>query len=373
MTKLNVLPRKPQRFHYMDNLRAILMLSGVLMHSMLFLTPFKDFHEWPIHNPITRPIYFDFVLLIHIWYMPLFYLIGGYFARLIFNRYGTVQFIGKRLFRIGLPFLICFLLLSLYHTGDLVSYLYEGKKLSLQNYYDLYGFIGPLWFIYFLLYFYFMALLLQWLSHFIFKGKLQLHAAAFWVLFALFGFGLFYFTNNISLDPPLTLSIKPQALFFYFSFFLFGWILKARTSDLKFFSDYGWAFLLTALFLTFPCYLWIYYHPAYYQLYPALKIMMMFLNPVSSWLLTLGLLGCFYRFVTINSKFLRYLADASYTFYLIQVPIVLLVQAFFIFHNLPMFLKLIYVYVISLGIMTIFYTLLVRKTLLGVLLNGERK
>lgn len=349
------------------------MLSVLLVHSMLFLAPFALYHSWPIRNHVTSPLYYYAVLLIHIWNMPLFYLIGGFFSRQMFEKYGGWKFFYKRLFRIGLPFLIGYLLLSFYHVGSFIAYIKGGLSLSWQHVYDIFSFIGPLWFLYCLLLFYVMVLCGQYIYSFIFKRTLNLPPLFLVLLFIISGFGIFFLGKILFLYPPLHLTIEACPLLFYFSFFLFGWILYTRPKDLTFYGNYGWIFLLLALGLCFPVFAWLSHNKHMLGLYSNLDYWVMLLNPINAWLLTLGLLGVFYQWLSRYSRNLRFLADASYWFYLIQVPIVLVIQAYFTFHNLPMFLKLIYVYIIALAIMTLTYLIFVRKTYLGVILNGERK
>ena len=349
------------------------MLSGVLLHTMLFLSPPALYLYWPIRNQNTSLLYYYAILLIHVWYMPLFYLIAGFFAKLMFEKYGGRTFFFKRLYRIGLPFLIGYSLLSFYHIGSFIAYVKGGLSMTWQHAYDIFSFIGPLWFIYYLLIFYMMALCCQFGYTSVFKRSLNLPVLFLIFLFVIGGFSIFFLGNIIFLSPPLLLAIEIKPLFFYFSFFLFGWILYSRPKDFYFYESRGWIFLLLALGLGYPAFAWVSHNTHLLALHPELRYFIMLLNPLNSWLLSLGLLGVFYRWCSVHNKIMSFLAEASYCFYLIQVPIILPLQAYFIFHNLPMFLKMIYVYIISLGIMTVFYLLFVRKTWLGMILNGERK
>lgn len=359
----------------MDNLRACLVLSGILFHSLLFLTPFTLLHDWEVRNPITKPIYYFISLLIFSNYMPLFYILSGYFSKLIFDNYGTWVFIKHRFYRIGLPFFICFALLSLYNTGSFFAHYYVRPPISP---YIFFTFIGPLWFIYYLLYYYLIILFLQYISVKFFKNTdFSLKISSF--LLACIGFLSLLWNNSIFILPSLYLSISKSGFIIYFTFFLFGWILatsksinnpvnKDRVSNLK---NWYWLLLLLGLGIIFPLFAWLSTSNLTAKTTP-LKIIAMLISIINSWFLSLGLLGMFYRFFDVYSKTLRYFAAASYWFYLIQVPIISILQLYFISFTMPLVFKLLNVYIFSIVIMAITYTLCVRKTFIGVLLNGQR-
>src|SRR5688500_985371 len=103
---------KGPRLHALDNLRALAMLLGVVLHAVIpFVTePAAD--VWPARN-VEKGQGFDLIAgLIHCWRMQLFFLLAGFFGRLVHERYGAGGFVKQRPVRIGLPFAVGMLTLA---------------------------------------------------------------------------------------------------------------------------------------------------------------------------------------------------------------------------------------------------------------------
>lgn len=361
------------REYYMDNLRATLVLSGILLHSTIFLIPFSLFQQWPIRNPITGKVFYFLMLFIHVWYMPLFYFLAGYFSYRIFSKRTYWGFIKHRLFRIALPFFISFFLLSLYNTGSFIAHYKGGMQLNWSNVYAYFSFIGPLWFLYYLLFFYAITLICHVVYKKIFKEFVCNYPWLIILLFFIFDFLILLLHPNPLMTPPFNLSIDLATFCVYLNFFLFGWIYSTDKNNVEILSRIGWLMLLIGFLIVFPSFIWFSQKQRLLQSDLALKYLMMFSYLLSAWVITLGMLGVYYRWMTGYSQILRYVADASYWLYLIQVPIVLILQTYFTFFYLPLIFKLLYVYLISVIIMGLSYALFVRKTFIGIMLNGERK
>ena len=95
-----------QRFDAMDSARATAMLLGVFFHSLLFggmvggrppagFGPPGQFDG----STFTQD-------LLHSFRMPLFFLISGFFCRMMLRKYGIWTYLIRRWWRIGLPLLI---------------------------------------------------------------------------------------------------------------------------------------------------------------------------------------------------------------------------------------------------------------------------
>ena len=95
---------EPNRYHALDRARALAMLLGVVYYTLLFrmftgggppgammgqLTASKLLGDW-----------------LHSFRMPLFFLIAGFFGRMMLAKYGTAGFLRRRWRRIGLPLMI---------------------------------------------------------------------------------------------------------------------------------------------------------------------------------------------------------------------------------------------------------------------------
>src|SRR5436190_2071248 len=97
-----------ERFHSHDALRASALLLGIALHAtMSFLPGFREL-SWPISDVETSTSMGVFFFVVHIFRMATFFLVAGFFARLLFHRLGPGGFIRNRLRRIALPLLAFF-------------------------------------------------------------------------------------------------------------------------------------------------------------------------------------------------------------------------------------------------------------------------
>ena len=83
------------RIHYLDNLRAVAMLLGVYLHAALaYAQPAQS--VW-LATDTTASVAIDAsIWFIHLFRMGLFFLLSGYFAKLVIERKGIRHFIGSR-------------------------------------------------------------------------------------------------------------------------------------------------------------------------------------------------------------------------------------------------------------------------------------
>jgi len=101
-----------QRFHSLDAIRAWALLAGIVLHAtMAHLPGFAELH-WPIADASTSDTLAFTFFVIHIFRMSLFFIIAGFFARLLHQRHGTWGLIRNRLRRIGLPLLASMVLVA---------------------------------------------------------------------------------------------------------------------------------------------------------------------------------------------------------------------------------------------------------------------
>ena len=93
------------RLHYFDHLRALAMLAGVLFHAGLAYSPLMQ----PLFPTADRStsVWVDGPLwLLHLFRMPLFFAVSGFFAALLLARSGGTALARQRLRRIALPFFV---------------------------------------------------------------------------------------------------------------------------------------------------------------------------------------------------------------------------------------------------------------------------
>jgi len=91
-----------------------------------------------------------------------------------------------------------------------------------------------------------------------------------------------------------------------------------------------------------------------------------------SWLVIFGMIGFFRQFFSGENKTIRYISDSSYWLYLAHLPLIQVLQIWVSDWDYPSYLKLIFVCVVTSGVLLLMYEYLVRYTWVGTMLNGKR-
>ena len=103
---------RTERLHALDSLRAIMMLLGVVLHSVITYIGGEPYVAWRIRDPNNFNTNLEWVnAFIHVFRMPIFMLVAGFFAALLFYERGTRQMFKNRMSRITYPFLVFLLIL----------------------------------------------------------------------------------------------------------------------------------------------------------------------------------------------------------------------------------------------------------------------
>jgi peptidoglycan/LPS O-acetylase OafA/YrhL len=94
---------------------------------------------------------------------------------------------------------------------------------------------------------------------------------------------------------------------------------------------------------------------------------------LGAWSWALALVGMAQRFLDQESAVRRYLADASYWIYLVHLPIVVVLQRAVAESPWAWPFKFLLILAVAFAVMLATYTLLVRRTFIGAVLNGHKK
>ena len=87
------------RLHYLDALRGVLMVLGVVLHSA---RPY-DSNPWQVKD-VVRLEWLDVVVsAIHLFRMPAFFMVAGYFAMFLLARQAMLPFLRERMRRVLVP------------------------------------------------------------------------------------------------------------------------------------------------------------------------------------------------------------------------------------------------------------------------------
>lgn len=379
------------RIHYLDNLRALAMILGVVLHAGLaYAEPAQE--VWLATDSQSSVVIDVSIWFIHLFRMGLFYLLSGYFAALLVKRKSVKKFLVNRGIRIALPMILFFPFLA----GAMMLVIIAALSMEYEKR-GLMGLIartieaGPsaggdstdqgtlgwmhLWFLYYLLIFSLLAALCtRWPSirfDWLFKRRwlmmlapLVLAPSVAWV----------------GVPLPAAESFVPVLwpLGFYGLFYWAGWQLFGRESSLDKLRPYVWLILLGSLLLYVPYYLYL---PelsidvaiARKTTLPAAPLFIeSILTAYLSVSLTIVSLLLGQRFLSSYSGWMRFVADASYWVYLVHLPIVLLLQTLLVPLEVNVWLKFAFTTSSTLVACMATYVVFVRYTPIGWMLNGKR-
>jgi fucose 4-O-acetylase-like acetyltransferase len=91
------------RYHALDALRAAMMFLGIYLHAVVAYSPNGG---WPFKPPQLTTTLDLSMIVIHIFRMPMFYVMAGFFAALLPQRYGSRRAIANRFWRTAVPFVV---------------------------------------------------------------------------------------------------------------------------------------------------------------------------------------------------------------------------------------------------------------------------
>ena len=136
------------RYHGLDALRALAMGLGIVLHAGLPSVPNMPAEIWPTDDNSSSPIAWIFHF-IHIWRMPLFFVLAGFFANLIVSQNTWKSWYQNRFLRIFLVAIIFIPVMSL-----TIPWIFAyGKSGEILFFYSNAGQPHHLWFLWHLMIF----------------------------------------------------------------------------------------------------------------------------------------------------------------------------------------------------------------------------
>lgn len=380
---MNTQPHKTERLHALDSLRAIMMMLGVVLHSSNTYVVADYGASWPLKDPNTTGLVMDWISsFIHAFRMPIFFVIAGFFASLLFYERSYLKMFKNRINRILLPFLVFLIILwPLVNIGFSYSNLvFSGSvsplKETLQNFSSLSAFIPErtmhLWFLYYLVMFsitsFVLGLLFRKLPKVSYKinsvfGFLIQNPILKLLVYALITFILLLIMDRTWVATSLSFIPDFNTYIFYAFFYFFGWILFKSKAYLKTFLTYDWGFLISGIVV-----FTIYFILDTENWSPEL---IMGIKAVTVWLLIYGFTGIFMRYGSHHSVIMRYVSDSSYWVYLLHLPLTALLPSFVVDLPIPAFIKFLIVSSLTAMVCFVTYHYFVRSSLIGRFLNGR--
>lgn len=375
MTRPMPAPPRLRRLHDLDAMRSILMMLGVVLHAA---NPYRPGGNWLVHDTTTSASLAWTVDVIHLFRMPAFFVVAGFFAMHSLVRRDTTTFLTERLVRLMVPFVAALVTLNLFQTwwllpsprtaasfwSDVVTLWWNGRL------------IGHLWFLFNLsIYCVVAAICAVPLRRFAaspWPGDRSPQSTARSVVAVAIGLGLLVsimdFLGPAWLHHYILGLFEPVELLEYSVFFVAGLMLYGRTELLSTFAKPGAIDLLAGLGAV-----------------GALAIAGTYDNRVAStvtivahwtlvWTTVRLCFAAFRRWASHPSPTFVYLSDASYSVYLFHHLIVVMVAQRLVGGPGSAWMKFgVVVTVATVVTLAIHHFLILRSPTLRLLFNGTRK
>ena len=369
------------------------MILGIVLHATL---PYIAGMEilWPAdrESSTTLRLVFEFI---HIWRMPLFFLLAGFFANLLINKKSWPSWWFNRLMRLGVPIMIFFPLLGL-----TIPWIFEyGRTGEFRFFYSNAGQPFHLWFLWHLLVFTLFTILFRpifmlyrliaailtklglgslvnGLNHFrripagiIFRPRIPL------------GFIFLCYVVSIPTGGELILNPMLGALYFILGYSLYGnaqLLSYIKTSWIIYLVFALIFFIMYWLIMTFESkkiiqdfYLKNFQLPdvSYSDILYLIKVLF---KSICGVLFSYALIGLAESKMKHHRNWSRFIADGSYWMYLVHLPLVTLMTFMMFNWTVPPLYKFATASIVTLIICLVTYKYFVRKSFIGILLNGRR-
>lgn len=382
-------PHAPaERLHALDNLRAVMMWLGIVLHVTMVYTVQPMPVPW--HDTQTSQGADAVVGIIHAFRMPAFFIVAGFFAALLMHLRGPRGMLKNRVLRLGAPFAV--LWPPLFAVTSVCVVLFVNRVVR-GNWGMDPTLVVPvpghpkiatmhLWFIWMLLWFcvmtFAMAPLAQWVppawrqrlgQAFVRMASSTLGLAALALPLAVLGLGYRggFITASGAFMPPLAEWLH-NGLFFAFGLALYhqrAVLLAHYQRRWVLYGALGWVFITLSGVLT----KMQHDQPgaiAHFEFYSGL------VYNLCTWFWSVGIIGLFARYMQRSNAVLRYLSQASYWVYLIHLPLTIVFGALLVGEPLSVLAKCAINITATTAVALLSYHLLVRSTPLGALLTGKR-
>ncbi len=381
-----------ERYNDLDAVRALALLLGVVLHGVMsFMAP----RIWVVGDSATG-VGFDVAFyVIHMFRMTTFFVLAGFFARMMVQKKGLANFIGNRLKRVALPLVafwpVCIaaiiavaILANMPAPGSAAASAPPPPPPTLATFP-----LTHLWFLYALLLLYAGAAVIKVVTDVLHVGGFLGRALDKVVglltrtdlISALLIIPVFcaFYTNPQWLmwmgimSPDAGFVPNMMAVAGFSTAFAFGWWLNRRADLLDHLASRWWVYGASALIGTWWC-LHIagaearivpvngHDHPLYAALYA-----------LTGWSWTFFLIGAARTFLKRETPAVRYIADASYWVYLIHIPLVMGLQYAVMNLDWPAEPKAAIVLIGTMVLALVTYQLFVRYSFIGTILNGRKR
>jgi len=384
------LPVPPPRLHHLDAVRAGALLLGIVLHSLL---PFEPGGMWLFEDSRQAGWTSEAVFVIHLFRMVLFMTLAGYFARMVLQRRGSRAFLRDRTKRILLPLVVFAPLMMVAIISTVVGGVALGlvpqpdaqsAEQSGGNAPGLLALLNPshLWFLLVLV----EAIVVTVALRAVLLRVLGTPRAAAWserigtalaspggLLIAAVPYALGILVQGVAMYgivQPATILPELAPSLTYFGAFLVGWFLHARAGGISRAAS-RWPWLLPAAVALSVA--------AFLTGWSALEgdagvlVLAATVQGLAAWAWVFALIGLAEKLLSGGSQLVRYLADSSYWVYILHLPLLMAAGIALAPSGLPIAVKLLMTWTVTMAILVASYDLMVRPTWIGAWLNGRRR
>lgn len=380
------------RYHYMDNLRALAMLLGIVFHAALAYSPMMQ-NLWMAASSDNAVVIDVVAWFSHTFRMPLFFLVSGFFALMLIDKRGNGSFLKQRAKRIALPFVIFMplVIIAVFSSVGWAAGAIENPSPMLQFIAMMQNNPEPpdmpfstmhLWFLFNLMQFCLVFAVLARIGFFDSRlTRFMSHPAVLvFVLPLLLVPALL--SQHLPLPAPERIYPQMWSFGFFGVFFLAGGVLFRHQNVIEALQKYQWILLVSALVLYGMFYSYLPKEPmtladmAMQMQSPEFtqtQIIKAVLEAYIAWHMTLFCLIIGRNLLNKENKVLAWFSRSSYWIYILHLPVLFYLQFLLLDVELNMWLEFVISAVGTLVIGMASYQLLVAKTPIGILLNGKRE
>jgi len=310
------------RIYFMDSMRSTLMMLGVVLHSSNI---FNTRQGWAIYSNETTVIANYIGQAIHVFRMPAFFVVAGFFCIFTLKKYKTKKFLAVRMKRLVIPLLVTGLTLNSLQAIILV--LTGFREINLGEYVLDGDWVSHLWFLNNLIvYFLIAAVLAEFFGkyHGVFRKlspNLSL-AVPLIVILGVMPIVSVVIQGLNKLGFPLYSDIlgvfRTHSMLIHLPYFVFGCVLAVNNNLLHKFSTINPIVILAAIVSSI-----MIMKIASFDNEIIHKSVLSYFEYLIVWLSISLCFYIFYRFFNGPSEKWKFLSDASYTVYLFHHVLVI--------------------------------------------------
>tara|TARA_B100001765_G_scaffold163813_1_gene107467 strand:+ start:1059 stop:2183 length:1125 start_codon:yes stop_codon:yes gene_type:complete len=367
---------KTERFHGLDAVRGIAMLLGIVLHASLPYIEGLPKGLWPSDKNTSNiiPIIFEFI---HIWRMPIFFIISGFFANLVITRKSLIIWWKNRFLRLVLPAMIFFPIMSL-TIPWIFMYGYTG---NINFFFSNEGQPHHLWFLYHLFIFVLFSIFIKFFGLIIYKFFKQINLIVVVDIFntvkSFLGRHIFdsrfpilmifvFFIFNLFTGADLIINPLASGLYFLFGYRLY------KNNLLFDFIKSNWKFYLIGGLTVTIIFFILNTQASNFAKEDVRWIPWVILKISSAVLLSFSFIGLAEQKFSNLNPIVRFISDSSYWVYLIHLPLVAFITFFMFKITIFAELKFLIAIILTSAICLVTYKYFVRSTIIGILLNGKK-